>query len=1256
MSKLVHYYVRNPRLLARHAKRGLSFLTQPGGVQRLRAAVGEKRRAIAGGQADDVMALAQIRRLQRKHPHQGVEMLAPWTQERAGFHDASLTPQARLRALRAAILTERRLFDAAYYALHCPGVDDLLGHYLDHGIAEGRWPNPFFDPRAYVRENLDVGGGVIDPVIHYALWGWREGRGGGLHFDPEHYLAQLDGPPSANVSPFEHFLTIGRDAGLSPVDAARRIGATLASRGTILCVVHETEVGGAPALGRIFARWVLDHTRFDVRFVALRGGALVQAFHNLAPTLVLSEIAPPDQAAALAAFAGDDVRVVYLNSVASGGFLKLWCELAPVVAHLHELPRVMEYFPAEFALILDRAHTILGGSQAVSDSLRAIGADPARLRTQHAFVPALTLEQAALAEDKPAARTALGLDPARRIVAGCGTLHWRKSPELFIEIARQVHRTHPDVAFRWIGGGPDLEECKRKVREVGLTSTVSFTGYVPDVLPHLAASDIFLLPSQEDPFPLVCLNAAQMLAPVACFQDAGGAPEVFGATGGAALPFGDAAAMAQTVRDWLDDPATCARLGAEGRARVERDFTLRHSGPALLSALREAAGLAPDVSVIVPNYNYERYLPERLMTIANQDYQDFEVILLDDASRDGSVEILRAWAETRPDTRVELNALNSGSPFAQWLRGMKLARAEQIWIAEADDSARPGLLRGLVAALSDRNVMLAYAHSVPIGEDGAELGDYRALYLDRISPGRWDTSYVATDHEEVNAALGIANCIPNASSVLFRAFDLEPEFAAALVGMRMCGDWLFYLRAVRGGLVAFVGEPHNLHRRHTGTVTHATEGSLRYFDELATVRRFVADTYRLEPDAQARVAAFMDLEMARFGVTDTDRQAEIRARLNPTSSRLPSALILTSDLGAGGGQLFAIRLAGTLAQRGNRVVLGECGAYPRHPKVVGQVDPRIPLFSLAKGVEMAELLDRFDLDLVHTSLWWADRFVAFATEALGSRPWVCTMHGCHETLLADPGIDTQRDRVMAEMIARVDTFVPVAAKNRSMFAAFGTPQLERTIDNGVDARPGRPIPRARLGLRDESLILILASRAIPDKGWAAAVDLTARLNAEGLATDLILVGEGPEADALAARRPAHVQFVGHVSNVPDYLATADIGLVPSSFVGESLPLVMLELMAQGRPVVATDLGEIPRVLGSGVADAAGIVVPLVRGRVDLDGFAAAIRRLADPEIRHRMGATARARFEAGFTVDQMAQAYNRLYREMLDRPGIADRD
>ena len=124
----------------------------------------------------------------------------------------------------------------------------------------------------------------------------------------------------------------------------------------------------------------------------------------------------------------------------------------------------------------------------------------------------------------------------------------------------------------------------------------------------------------------------------------------------------------------------------------------------------------------------------------------------------------------------------------------------------------------------------------------------------------------------------------------------------------------------------------------------------------------------------------------------------------------------------------------------------------------------------------------------------------------------------------------------------------------------------------------------------------------------------------------------------------------------DYLATADIGLIPSSFVGESLPLVMLDLMAQSRPVVATDRGEIPRVLGNGAADAAGIVVPLVRGRVDLDGFAAAIRRLADPETRRRMGAAARARFEAGFTVDQMAQAYDRLYREMLDRPCIAGRD
>lgn len=1255
MTNLLQHYWRQPDLFARHVRIGLRQLRQPGGLRRVRSGLAGQAAKLQSPAPSGVdRGLQNIRAQQLNRPTAWVPMLAPHALDRAGIADLGQSPAQRLRRLRAALMTEMGLLDEAFYALHAPGVTDVLGHYLDHGMAEGRIPNPFFDPRAYVSANPDIAEGGLDPVIHYALFGWKEGRAAS-GFDPAHYLAQQTAPlPHAEMAPFVHFLNVGRPAGLSPLPEAAVLASDAAaapampSRGTVVIVIHEAEVGGAPALIRWFATWLIAHSRFDVRFIALNGGNLAHLFRDIAPMLVLSELPKKRRAGAITDFVGEDVRVVVINSVASGNFLRDYDLGAPVVSYIHELPKILNMFRSDLDTILERSDLVLGCAHAVSNCLRDdFGADPAKLGVQYGFILPIDPDITRLAEDKAAARRALGLDPARPVVSGCGTLHWRKSPDKFIEVAQRVVATHPDVLFRWIGGGPDHEDCERRVREAGLTDNVSFPGYFPQVLPHLAASDIFLLTSEEDPFPLVCLEAGAMLNTVLCFDEAGGTPELFADGAGDSVPFGDVDAMAEAVRQRLDDRTRLAAEAAEARRRVEARHMVRSGGPSMLAHLRDAAGMRPEVSVIVPNYNYERFLPERLQTIADQTFQDFEVILLDDRSRDGSVAVMRDWAEGRRGTRLEVNETNSGSPFAQWLKGMDMARGELIWMAEADDSARPDMLEGLVRRMCDRNVMLAYAKSVPIGADGSVLGDYGPLYLDRINPGRWDRDYLATDHEEVNQGLGIANCIPNASSVLFRPFTPEPELTRALLGMKMCGDWLFYLRAIRGGYVAFDAVPGNLHRRHDGTVTSATEGSLRYFDELATVRRFVRETYRVEPEVNARIEGFMQGEIARFGVTDPPRVAAIEASLRGDETPPPAVLVAVSDLGPGGGQLFAIRLAAGLVARGNRAILVDCDAYPPHARIREMIPPRVPHVTLMSTDDLPELLRRFDIDVVQTSLWWADRFVANSEAELGDRVWIASMHGCHETLIDNPDIDRSAPEVFRRMLKRVDGWVVTATKNRELFEKFGTPEIERRIDNGVESRRGQPLPRRSLGLREEALVLVLASRAIPDKGWQAAVDVTARLNREGRAVDLLLIGEGPEADRLRARTPGHVHLVGQVSNLADYLATADIGLIPSSFIGESMPLVMLDMMAQGRPVVATDRGEIPPVLEADGAEPSGIVVPLRRGAVDVPGFAEAVARLADEGLRARMGARARARFESGFTVEQMAKAYDALYRERL---------
>ena len=108
---------------------------------------------------------------------------------------------------------------------------------------------------------------------------------------------------------------------------------------------------------------------------------------------------------------------------------------------------------------------------------------------------------------------------------------------------------------------------------------------------------------------------------------------------------------------------------------------------------------APKVSVIVPNYNHRPYLTRRIESILNQTFTDFELILLDDCSKDGSQQLLESYAGNPKVSQIVLNQQNSGSTFAQWKRGLALARGEYVWIAESDDFAEPTFLETLVAQL-----------------------------------------------------------------------------------------------------------------------------------------------------------------------------------------------------------------------------------------------------------------------------------------------------------------------------------------------------------------------------------------------------------------------------------------------------------------------------------------------------------------------------------------------------------------------------
>jgi len=238
----------------------------------------------------------------------------------------------------------------------------------------------------------------------------------------------------------------------------------------------------------------------------------------------------------------------------------------------------------------------------------------------------------------------------------------------------------------------------------------------------------------------------------------------------------------------------------------------------------------PKVSVIVPNYNHHRYLQKRLESVFNQTFQDFDVLLMDDASTDDSLDTLKKYAKGSRN-KLLVNPQNSGSPFKQWNKGFNNVTGDYIWLAESDDYADPIFLERLVSALDDHpSAGIAYCQSW-IVEPGFEdkprckVDSWYAAFENRH---RWKRDFENIGTDEITKYLVYRNTIPNASAVLFRRSVLVDGLAAP-EDLRLVGDWMFWVKILLNHDLVYRCAPLNYFRsahsasQRSRTARHALE-------------------------------------------------------------------------------------------------------------------------------------------------------------------------------------------------------------------------------------------------------------------------------------------------------------------------------------------------------------------------------------------------------------------------------------------------
>ena len=673
-------------------------------------------------------------------------------------------------------------------------------------------------------------------------------------------------------------------------------------------------------------------------------------------------------------------------------------------------------------------------------------------------------------------------------------------------------------------------------------------------------------------------------------------------------------------------------------------------GQIALYAIPNAANFNPvlKVSIIVPNYNHQSYLRQRLDSIYQQTYENFEVILLDDNSTDGSQEILLEYAERfSGKTRYYPNHTNSGNVFKQWQKGLELATGDLVWIAESDDYCTNNFLTELVKYFANQAIMLAFCRSDFVAnEPPARVGTIEG-YWAGTNLSHFSSGFIKSAHWLVNNGWGVKNIIPNVSSAVFRHPGKMTIFTLPTwSSLQLCGDWIFYLSLVRGGLVAYDASATNFYRQHASSTSINLQKSNDYYREHESVAQYLVTWYKLAPgvllEQQAELRSHWEITQNNHRLDDFHLLYNLDNLQEVAGQRKPNLVMVGYALVAGGGETFPILLANLLKDCGYSITFFNANYAKTDPGVRAMLNPNIPLLEVENMTTIVDILGDFGIEIVHTHYACMD--IAFAA-SLADQPnikQVVTLHGMYEMMEAQHFASS-----LAILGKKVANFVYIAQKNLLPFPLSWRQNKNFTqINNTLPIYPIKPILRSELGIGATDFVLCLVSRAIPEKGWEEAIQAVTWANKYiARKIHLLLIGKGLEYERLTAKNHSDfIHFLGFKANTRDYFAAADMGFLPSRFQGECAPLVLIDCILSGRPMLASNIGEIAAML-SAQDGLAGEVFELRDWQIPIAVVGKMIANLATNQVYYETLQRRVAEVATKFDVEVMVQKYEQVYQD-----------
>ena len=285
------------------------------------------------------------------------------------------------------------------------------------------------------------------------------------------------------------------------------------------------------------------------------------------------------------------------------------------------------------------------------------------------------------------------------------------------------------IAFKAvIGGAPqdayraEYEKICTQIKENNLENDVELLGWVQDKAEFFRNIDIFVLPSRFEPFGIVLLEAMLHGKPVVSSL-AEGPAEIFAHNPDAAYLFdvGNIEAMADQLKSALQNPKKAAKTAQHGYELCCQNYSLEVVADKLNRAVthfknRDKKTVSePQISVIIPVYNSQKYLKATLQSLQNQTFTDFEAICVDDGSTDNSPQILAQFAA---DSRFKIHRQTNSGGSAARNTGLELASGKFIAFLDNDDILHPQYLEILYQNIISADADLSCCSYVRFAGEG----------------------------------------------------------------------------------------------------------------------------------------------------------------------------------------------------------------------------------------------------------------------------------------------------------------------------------------------------------------------------------------------------------------------------------------------------------------------------------------------------------------------------------------------------------